>query len=233
MSDFNSWQQALTSIAGGALAQVAAFIPNLLGSVLVFLLGLLLGNWTKQAVVKSLRFLQLEKILHDTKLQSFLKKAEITQKLEEILGNLVKWSIVLIFSIAAINILGLTTVSSLLAGVLHYVPHILSAVIVLAIGVLLAGLVERLVKGGLSAVDLETSRLMGKISSYAVVTIAALAALSELKIAQEFIQILFIGFVSMLALGFGLAIGLGAKDLIAKLLSDWHKQLLRDLKSKS
>jgi len=103
-------------------------------------------------------------------------------------------------------------------------------VIVMAIGVLLAGLLEGVVKGALASVDLKTSRLMGKIASYTVVTITTLAAFSELKIASSFINILFIGFVSMLALGFGLAIGLGAKDVIGQFLSDWYKELRKELK---
>jgi hypothetical protein len=99
----------------------------------------------------------------------------------------------------------------------------------MAIGVLLAGLVEGVVKGALASVDLKTARLMGKIASYTVVTIATLAAFSELKIAESFINILFIGFVAMLSLGFGLAIGLGAKDVIGQALSEWYKELKRDL----
>ena len=71
---------------------------------------------------------------------------------------------------------------------------------------------------------------MGKVASYTVVTITTLAAFSELKIASAFINILFIGFVAMLALGFGLAIGLGAKDVIGQALSDWYKEVKRDLK---
>ena len=102
--------------------------------------------------------------------------------------------------------------------------------IVLAIGVLLAGMVEGLVKGALASVDLRSARLMGKIASYTTVTIATLAAFSELQIASSFINILFIGFVAMLALGFGLAIGLGAKDLISVVLAEWYKDLKKQLK---
>ena len=166
------------------------------------------------------------------KIKEFLKKAEINQKVEEIFGTLIKWIIVLIFFIAATNIIGLTTVSQLLSGILAYIPNVISAVIVLSIGILLAGVVESLVKGALASVDLKTSRLMGKIASYTIASIATLAAFSELKIAENFVNILFIGFVSMLALGFGLAIGLGAKDLVSRVLSEWHTDLQKELKRK-
>lgn len=232
MNDINAWQVALGTVAGTALAQTVSFLPNLVGALIILILGIIFGKWGRTAVVKGLGLIKFEAMIKDTKFKEYLKKADITQKVEEILGSIVKWAIVLIFFIAAVNILGLTTVSDLLGGILGYVPSILSAVIVLAIGILLAGIVERVVKGGLASVDLKTSRLMGKIASYAVMTIAALAALSELSIAEYFINTIFIGFVAMLAIGFGLALGLGGKDLVAKLLSGWYDSLQSELGKK-
>lgn len=232
MFDYQAWQNALGMVAGTALAQTFSFLPNLVGSILVLGLGILLGNWGRKGIIKALQLLKFESMVKDTAFKKFLKKADITHKIEDVFGSIIKWVIVLVFFIASVNILGLTTVSDLLAGILSYVPSILSAVIVLAIGILLAGVVERVVKGALATVDLKTSRLMGKIASYTIITIAALAALSELNIAESFINILFIGFVSMLAIGFGLALGLGGKDLVAKLLTDWHASLKKELNKK-
>lgn len=228
--NFNVWQQALTNVWSGTLGTTFTFLPNLLGAIVVALAGIIIGNWVRSLVIRSLQLIKLERLLTDTKLKAFLVKAELTQKLEEIIGSIFKWLIVLTFFIAATNIVGLGAVSAVLISILGYIPNVMSAVIVMAIGVLLAGIVEGLVKGALASVDLKTARLMGKIASYTVVTITTLAAFSELKIAESFINILFIGFVAMLALGFGLAIGLGAKDVVGKMLSDWHHDVQKELK---
>ena len=218
------------SIFSTTLSMFASYIPNLLGAIFVALLGVILGNWARSLIIKTLQMLKFDSFIQDSKFKTFLEKAEITQKLEEVLASIIKWLIVLTFFIAATNIVGLTTVSSVLSGILGYIPSVISAVIILSIGVLFAGLVESVVKGALSSIDLKTSRLMGKIASYTVVTIAILASFSELKIAANFINILFIGFVSMLTLGFGLAIGLGSKDVVGKILADWYKELQKELK---
>lgn len=228
--DIMAWRSALYAVWMGAVGTTFSFMPNILGAVLVGVLGIIIGSWVRSVTVKSLQMLRFENLIKDSKFKAFLVKAEVTDKVEEVIGSILKWLIVLTFFIAATNIVGLTTVSNVLGGVLAYVPNVISAVIVLAIGILLAGIVESVVKGALASVDLKTSRLMGKIASYAVVTIATLAAFSELRIASAFINILFIGFVSMLALGFGLAIGLGAKDLVSKVLVEWYKDLKTELK---
>lgn len=228
--DILAWQSALYSVWMSTIGSLFSLFPRILGSIVIASIGIIIGNWVKALTAKSLQMIHFETFIKDTKFKAFLIKAEVTDKVEEVIGSILKWLIVLTFFIAATNILGLTTVSNVLGGVLSYVPNVLSAVIVMAIGVLLAGLVEGVVKGALASVDLKTSRLMGKIASYTVVTITTLAAFAELKIASGFINILFIGFVSMLALGFGLAIGLGAKDVIGQALSDWYKDLKHDLK---
>ncbi len=228
--DIMAWQAALSSVWMSALGSTFSLFPQVLGAIIVAILGIVLGNWVKAITVKSLQMVRFEALIKDSKFKAFLVKAEVTDRVEEVIGTILKWLIVLTFFIAATNIVGLSAVSNVLGGVLGYIPNVVSAVIVMAIGVLLAGIVEGVVKGALASVDLKTSRLMGKIASYTVVTITTLAAFSELKIAESFINILFIGFVSMLALGFGLAIGLGAKDVIGQALSDWYKELKKDLK---
>ena len=64
--------------------------------------------------------------------------------------------------------------------------------------------------------------MLAKVASYLVVVVSAMAAINELGIAQSLINTLFIGVVATLSLGIGLAIGLGAKELVAKMLMDWY-----------
>ena len=94
----------------------------------------------------------------------------------------------------------------------------------------LVGIIEGVVKGSIKSIDGKSSRLLGKISSYMVITITLLAAISELGIASEFIYIMFVGFVTTMTLGFGLALGLGGKGLVENIINDWYKKLEKDIK---
>ena len=212
------------------LGTVLGYLPRLFFAILITIFGFVLGNFVRTVVERTLRLIKFENLTRNSKIHLFLKNAEITHKFEDILGIALKWLIVVIFFISATDLAGLTSVAGILTSILSYLPRLLSALIVLVLGVLLAGLVESLVKGSLTSVDLKTARLMGKISSYSIVVITTLAAFSEMGIAKNFIDILFVGFVAMLSLGFGLALGLGAKDLISDILTDWYKQVKKELK---
>ena len=57
-----------------------------------------------------------------------------------------------------------------------------------------------------------------------------LAAMSQLGIAATFVNTLFIGFVAMLAIGLGLSLGLGSKDLVKTILEDWYKDFKKQVR---
>jgi len=229
-TSLTDWQEAFTLALSDTLANILSYIPTIFAALIVFIIGIMLAKWARILTIKLLKAIQLSSLVQKSGFRPYLKKAEITNKLEEIIGGIVKWLIVLVFFIATVNLLGLTTVSLVLNSILAYIPRVISAVLILTIGVLLAGFVESLVKGALAQINVKTARLMSKISSYLVVIFAVLAALNELQIAQALINTLFIGFVAMLALGIGLAVGLGAKDLVAQILEEWYSGFKKEVK---
>lgn len=232
MNGSMSLQDALVGATSNIFSVIYNFLPNLLGAILVFLVGLILASWVKALTIRVLNSINLSKLSKNTDFEKFLKKAEVKSQIEEIVGNILKWVLILIFTVAAINILGLPTISTVLNNILAYIPNVVSAIFVLAIGVLLAGFIERLVKGAVAQIDARMGRLLGKIASYTMIVLASMAAFNELGIAKEFINILFIGFVAMLALGLGLAIGLGAKDVVSEILMQWYKRFRDEVKGK-
>lgn len=200
----------------------AVLIPRLLLGLGILLIGVLLGSLAKALTVKLLHALNLNRMIKGSPVERYAPKAGVGSRLEEIIGEIIRWSVILIFLIGFFNILQMATVAAVLIRFVNYLPQILSALIILIIGVMIAGLVETLVKNALASIDPATGRLAGKIASYLVVIMATLAAISELGIAELFVNTLFIGFVATLTLGFGLAIGLGSKDIIADILKRWY-----------
>lgn len=224
LSTISNWQEAIFVAATNIFTQFFNFLPSLFGALLIFVIGLILAKWAKAIIVKVLSAVKLDKISRKIGLEPFLSKADVKLKAEVIIGEIARWLIIIVFFMAGVNVLGLTTVGSVLASVLSFIPSIVSAILILTVGVLLAGLVEGLIKGAVNQIDPKTGRLLSKVASYLVVIVATLAAINELGIAQSLINILFMGIIATLALGIGLAIGLGAKDLVSKMLMDWYSK---------
>lgn len=225
MNFWIGWQQALIEAWQPIWSSFIGFLPKFFGALIIFIVGLLVAHWARKIIERILETVRFQEAAKKIGAEAFWKKAEINLTTTQIIGAFVKWFIVLVFFIAAVDILGLTTVSKVLTGFLAYIPNIVSAALIFAAGFFVANLVEGLVKGALATVDHEASRFVGRLSRWTVLVIAFFTAISELKIAQGLVETFFTGLTWIIVLAIGLAIGLGAKDLVAKILGDWYDKL--------
>ena len=214
------------------LTEISAFLPRLAAALLILLIGAGVAKGVKGLIVKLLEALKVADWVKNTPVEHFFKNAEFGEKMEGVLGGIIYWILMLVVIHSTVSVLGLASLTHILDRVLAYVPRIISSVLVLFFGLLVSVLVESLVKGSIMSIDGKSARLLGKVSSYLVLSIAILAAINELRIASEFIMVLFIGFVTMLSLGFGLAIGFGGQGVVKDMLTKWYKQTSKEVKKK-
>lgn len=227
---YEAWYNTLITVAGQGLQEVVIFLPKLLTALLILLIGAGIAKLLRKLVIKFFEAIRVSKAVQNTPIEHFLKNAELTTKIEEIMGSIVYWLLMLVVIHTSVSVLGLTSLSFILERILGYLPHIISAVIILFVGILLSGLVESLVKGSIKSIDGKSSRLLGKVSSYLVLVLTVMVAVSELGIASEFIMILFMGFVGFLTLSLGLAFGLGGQHVVRKILEEWHTNFKSQVK---
>lgn len=201
------------------------FLPNLITAIALILIGLIISKWAKTAIIRLAVITRLSQLSKNPAIQEFLDNAQITAKIETIIGEIFKWLILLTFIITASNVLGLTAVGAILTRILSVIPSLLAALVILFLGVVLAGFLEKIVKGSLGSKDPSLSRFAGRVVSYTTMTIFILAAMSQLGIASFFIQITYVGFILTLVLALGLGIGLGSKDIFKKVFEDWYKKV--------
>lgn len=208
--------------------QIAAFLPRLLGAFAVIAIGIFIARAIRGVLIGSLRKLRLSSSVEKTPFGQFLHNTEVKHTAEVIVSNIVYWILLLFIAYTALTVLGLDSISSILNQILLYIPKVFSAILILIIGVLLSGLTEAFVKGLVKSVDSHTGRVLGKVASYLVITLSAMAAISELGIASQFVMILFTGFVVAVSLATGLAFGLGSKNVVERMMMEWYEKMHRE-----
>jgi hypothetical protein len=225
MRGLASWQTALVTSWSQVWASILGIIPVILGAIVIFVIGLVIAYWVKKLIVEFLRLLQVQKLSESLGIDEFLKKAEMKTDLTEILAVFAQWLIILVFFLASVDILGLNAVSSVLTKVLSYIPNILAAALIFGAGYFAAGLVESLVRGALVSVDHDIAKPIGKFARWILLVVTFFAAIDQLQIAQSLISTFFQGLTYTIVLVVGLSVGLGAKDVIAKILNDWYEKI--------
>lgn len=225
MPILQTWQDALLASWLQVSTALVTFIPKFLGAVVVFVIGLVIASWGKRIVEEVLKLLKLEDLSVRSGFAGYLNKAGIKMTASQTLGEVVKWILFLIFFSAAVELLGLTIVSQVLARLLGYVPNVFAAALIIGAGVVIANLVDGLVRGAFASIDHESARPVGKLARWVVLVVSFFAAVDQLQVAEALINTFFQGLTWTLVLVLGLSIGLGSKDLVAKILEDWYKKI--------
>lgn len=189
------------------------FVPGLLGAIILFIIGWAVGSIVGKAITQLVAILKVDKLFESAGAKDFMNRAGLRLNVSGFIGGVVKWFIIVVFLMAALQIIGLTQVNDFLReAVLYYLPKVIIASLVLIIATVLADAMKKLVRASAQAANIRSANMLGSITLYAIWIFAGIIALSELGIATAFMQIMFTGFIAALAIALGLAFGLGGKD---------------------
>ncbi|MCF7831791.1 MAG: hypothetical protein K9M36_02830 [Candidatus Pacebacteria bacterium] len=220
LSGITEIQSALQGLWIGTIA----FLPKLIIAIIIFIVGWLIGALVEKGVARLIESIKLDNLLRQAGFEATLQSAGFKLNSGAFLGGLVKWFFVIVFLVAALDVVGLSQVNIFLSGVvLVYLPKVIVASLILLVASILAHAVAKGVEGGAKAMHVVSARFLGMIAKWAIWVFAIIFALAELGIAAQFLAILFTGIVAMLALAGGLAFGLGGKEHATHLLNCLHK----------
>ncbi len=216
--------QGWTDVVRGSLVRllngVVGFIPNLLGALVVFLVGLfvayVLGVWVVEKILDALKF---DSLLDKLGLTPYFQRAGLRLRGARFLGQLVYWFVTIAFLLAASDILGLFYFSNFLKDVLFYLPNVAVAVLIMLAAVVLANFTSRIVIASVMGARLHAAHFLGTLAWWAITVFGFLTALVQLNVAAGIINTVITGFIAMLALAGGLAFGLGGKEYAAHLVN--------------
>jgi len=212
----NELIQSLRDVAGG----VAETLPKMLAALVFVVLGFIFGAAVGKVVQQLVDAVKADEWLRKAGVDKFMEKAGYQLNSGAFFGWLAKMFFVVVFFIAAFDILGLTQLNALLGQVLLYIPQVIVASVILFVASIAADMLSGMVSGATKAVGSRVSQLLGSITRWSIWMFAIIIALSQLGIAPQYMYTLFAGFVAMLALAGGLAFGLGGKDAAATFIRD-------------
>lgn len=214
-----TWGDVLIASFQQLWGGVISFVPQLIVAIIVFVIGWVIAVALGKVVDQIVGSLKVDMALKSLGVEDVMNRAGMKLNSGAFLGGLVRWFFILVFLLAAIDVLGLGQVTEFLrAVVLAYIPQVIVASLILVAAALLADAAQNVVSGSARAAHLPSAGFLGGVSKWAIWIFAILTALYQLGIAGPFVQTLFTAFVAMVALAGGLAFGLGGKDVAARYL---------------
>jgi hypothetical protein len=224
METVTDWGDAIFLSITNALNTFLSAIPQIIGALLILLIGWIIAGIVARLLQELLQRAGVDRLF--AKHGGEVYGARSTELRPSRIGSeIVKWIIRFVFLVAAANVLGMPQVSVLLNQVLLWLPNLLIAVIILLVAPLLGRFVRGVIEVGAGQMGFGNARILGRIAEIAIIAFAVVIALYQIGIANDLISILFIGVVGAVAIAFGLAFGLGGREVAAEITRGWYTEM--------
>lgn len=197
------------------------FLPDFFGGLLVLIVGVIVAGIIKKLLATLLIFFKLNYLISKSKL---LTKEQL-KIWEEVIGEILRWTIIILFLIPTLEIWRLSRATVVLNQFLFYLPNVIIAVVALFVGLVIANLIYSLVRQSISTVESKTAKTIALVAKFTILFFTFLVVLNQLGVAQDLIRILFTGIIAMLAIAGGLAFGLGGKEIAREMLEEIKKNI--------
>jgi hypothetical protein len=203
------------------------FAPNMVGAVLIVLVGGIIGTVLGYVVNRVVQAIRLQSLSDQSRFTEALKRAKLKTDIAEISGGFVKWLTVFVFILPAATVLQLQGVTDFVEGILLYVPRVLGVALLIVLGSQITEVLARLTRATAESMSVTLAKLTEMVVRWALYISIAIVAMFALGVPREFTVIMFVGVVSALGIGIGLSLGLGGQahmnDLIKRIRDEFKK----------
>ncbi|MFZ1744840.1 MAG: hypothetical protein WBO24_09010 [Nitrospirales bacterium] len=217
--DITLWTATLEESFEYSFKLFMAYLPKSLGALMLLGVGILLGKIVEAGTSRVLHMIGVDRLLGGTGVLTLLKKIGSQKTISQIVGLLGFWLVFLLFLISATEALSLALLSETLTGLVHYLPKIGMATLILVLGLLATNFVRDLISVACDSSGIRQGTIIAQTVYIAATLLVLVTAINELGIdtslLNQIIVILIAGLIAGAALSFGIGSRSAVKNLIA------------------
>ena len=202
--------------------EITNVFPNIIGALVVFIVGWIITKIVVRIIKKVLKLAKVDKI--DDKLNEIeiVEGKELNFDTVKVISNFVKWLMYIVLLITASDILGLEIISTQISELLSYLPKLFAALLIFILGLLFANFVKNGLKSLFESMDLSGGKMISQVVFFLLLTFISITALNQAGIDTAIITNNINMIIAAFLLAFAIAFGLGAKEVVGKLLKAFY-----------
>ncbi|MBX7240416.1 MAG: mechanosensitive ion channel [Bacteroidia bacterium] len=196
------------------------FIPNLIGCLLVFLIGYIIVRIISGILKKLIYRPGVVKSLD--KLQDGLGLSRTQVDMSGLILKFIRYFLMLIVMLTATDVLGLDILSQLLSQLVQYVPKLLSAILMFVLGIYFSGLIRNVVSTAAKSMGIKAWQMLGNIIFYFLAIAIGVSALGQAGVDTKLITANVSIIIGGIMLGFAIAYGYSARNVLSGILTSFY-----------
>ena len=207
----------LTQASQEIVRNVAQFLPRLMVTIIIVLLGWFVA-WLLKSIVRSiLRLARFDRLSEDAGATQFLRKVALPSS-TELLSRFVFWVAWLGFIMVGVSVLGIVSLQPHISNFFGYLPRLFVAFFLMFFGLLAASFFSRAALLAAVNAGSPSPRLIASAVRTLITILGISMAFEELGLAERTVLIAFGLVFGALLFGLALAFGLGGRDLAKRFL---------------
>ena len=214
------WNVVVIDPVREMLSRVAVFLPTLIGVLVILIVGWIIAGILKSMVVKVLKLIQLDTASEKSGLGDVLRRGGIKQTVAELIGVLIYWLVMLLVFMTALNALGMTVAAALLDKVILYIPNVIAAIFIMALGIFFASMIGTIVRTASGNAGISQAKFLGQLTQVVIMVFTVVVTLEQLNIATTVLTFALNIILGSMGLAMALAVGIGSKDIAGKLMQE-------------
>jgi hypothetical protein len=210
--------QAFTNLADSIIAAV----PKVAMGIVLVAAALLTAKVIERVLRYALTKIRFDSLVGKAGIDRALQRLGIRQELTVQLPRLVYFLVLLLFAKTAVDALGLVAISDAIGAFFSYLPNIFAALVLLILGSTVGQFAGQTVSQSAAASGVEFAPALGRLVSGLILFVCAMMAIAQLKIDTDIVRIVTSFILGAAALAFGLAFGLGTRDIVRNLAAGFY-----------
>lgn len=213
MNNVSIWSDTIATAMTSLWIKVANFVPNLFAACLILLIGYFVAKSLAFLLAHGLKRLGFDKLAASVGISDALVRANVGCTSAELVSKLGFWLIMLSFLISATEALGLVQISATIEGFVLYLPKVMAAVLVLIVGLYLAGFARDLVKNAAESTGIVYAKPLAS-AVYGILFVIILSlAINQMEIETDLLNSIVAILIAAFGIAIALSLGLGTREL--------------------
>jgi small-conductance mechanosensitive channel len=201
---------------------VLAAVPKIAVGILLVVLGLFAAKMIEVVLRTLLVRLRFDSLMEKAGIDKALQRIGLRQQLNFFLPKLAYFLVLFLLAKTASDALGLIAISNAIGAFFAYLPNLIAALLLLILGSTVGQFAGQMVTQAAESAGIDSAPTLGKMVSALIVFIVAMMAIGQLKIDTEMVRIVTSFFLAAGALAFGLAFGLGTRDVVRNIVTGFY-----------
>ena len=196
--------------------------PKVAMGILLVVLGLIVAKVVEIAFRTVLIRVRFDNAIETLGIDKALHRIGFRQKLSLAIPRLIYFLVVFLLAKTVSDALGLIAISDAIGAFFSYLPNIIAALLLLILGSTVGNAAGQMVTRAAEDSGVDFAPALGKLISSLIIFVVAMMAIGQLKIDTQMVRIVTCFVLGSGAVAFGLAFGLGTRDVVRNLVVGFY-----------